>query len=72
MTDTLPGEQFEQAYELIAQAIDRVGPDKERLFLARLALALAHRLPDLDAVRQALAIAKNDVLRDPDNRGKEP
>ena len=57
MSNTLPNEDFEQAYEMIARALDRVGPERERLFLARLALALAHRLPDLKALEQALEIA---------------
>jgi len=57
MSNTLPNEDFEQAYEMIARAMDRVGPERERLFLARLALALAHRLPDLKALEQALEIA---------------
>ena len=57
MSGTLPSDEFEQAYELIARALDRVGPERERLFLARLALALAHQLPDLNSLRQALEIA---------------
>jgi hypothetical protein len=64
-------DEFEEAYELIAQALDRVGPEQERLFLARLALALAHQLPGLDALRHALAIAENDVRNEPMNRGAE-
>ena len=52
--------QFEQAYDLIAQAIDRCGPERERLFLARLALALASQASDLDALREALRIAELD------------
>ena len=57
MDSTLPDQDFEQAYEMIARAIDHVDPERERLFLARLALALAHRLPDLKALEQALAVA---------------
>ena len=60
MTGTLSSENFEAAYEMIARALDRVGPERERLFLARLALALAHRLPDLKALEQALAIAESE------------
>ncbi len=56
-------DQFEQAYDLIAQAIDRSGPDRERLFLARLALALASQASDLDALREALRIAEQDLER---------
>ncbi len=61
MSNELPNEQFEQAYDLIAAALDRLGPEHERLFLARLALALAHRLPDIKALEQALVIAESDV-----------
>ncbi len=61
MSNELPNDQFEQAYDLIAAALDRVGPERERLFLARLALALAHRLPDIKALEQALVIAESDV-----------
>ncbi len=65
MIGTLPDGQFEAAFELIARALDRVGPERERLFLARLALALAHRLPDLGSLEQALAIAESDLEREP-------
>lgn len=53
--------QFEQAWELIAAAVDRAGPARERLFLARLALALAHRLPDVESLREALATAADGL-----------
>lgn len=56
-------DQFEQAYDLIAQAIDRSGPERERVFLARLALALASQASDLDALREALRIAEQDGER---------
>jgi hypothetical protein len=61
MSNSLPHEEFERAYEIIARALDRVGPERERLFLARLALALAHQLPDLKALKQALAIAEGGL-----------
>ena len=61
MTGTLPAERFEAAYEMIARALDRVGPERERIFLARLALALAHHLPDLQALEQALVIAESEL-----------
>lgn len=61
MNESMTPENFEHAYELLAQALDRAGPDRERLFLARLALALAHRMPDLDVFRQAVAIAESDL-----------
>jgi hypothetical protein len=57
--------QFEQAWELIATAVNRAGPARERLFLARLALALTHRLPDVEALREALAIAADGLTEEP-------
>jgi hypothetical protein len=54
----MPFADLETAYELIAQALDQVGPEQERLFLAKLALALAHETGDLDRVRAAIAAAR--------------
>lgn len=51
-------DDLEAAYELIAQAIDEVGPEHERLFLAKLALALANETEDLERVRAAIATAR--------------
>jgi len=61
MNSALPDVEFEKAYELIARALDRVGAERERLFLARLALALAHQLPDLKALEQAISVAEGDL-----------
>ena len=61
MTSTLSPEELEQAFEMIAQALDRAGPDREVQLLAKLALELAHRLGDLQAVAQALEIAARDL-----------
>ena len=61
MSGPLPVADLEAAYELIAQAVDRVGPGRERLFLAKLALALSHRLDDLDEVKAALAEATREI-----------
>lgn len=58
MTGKLPFADLERAYELIAQALDEVGPDRERLFLAKLALALCHECTDLEQVKAALAAAR--------------
>lgn len=70
MWPAMNAEQFEQAYELIAQALDRAGPEKERLFLARLALALAHRMPDLALFQEAIRIAESDLDKpDPEPEG---
>jgi hypothetical protein len=55
---TLSPTDLETAYELVAEAIDRAGPEREALFLARLALALAHECGDIAAVRRALEAAE--------------
>ena len=55
---TMPAADFETAYETLATAIDTAGPEREALFLTRLALVLAHELGDIavfqNAVRTAL------------------
>lgn len=43
---TLPQSDLEDIYDELAEAIDRVGQDQETVFLAKLALALAHHLGD--------------------------
>lgn len=37
---------LEDLYDELAEAIDRVGPEGESMFLAKLSLALAHHLGD--------------------------
>jgi hypothetical protein len=54
---TMPFDHLEQAYEHLAQAIDRAGPEQEALMLARLALLLAHRHADLETFQACLADA---------------
>lgn len=63
MSDTrkLAFEDLEQAFELIAQGIDRAGEARETLFLSKLALALAHRIGDLDTIEAALEEAERDL-----------
>ena len=43
---TLSQSDLEDIYDELAEAIDRVGPDQEAIFLAKLALAFAHHLGD--------------------------
>lgn len=52
---------LERIYEKLAMAIDRVGPDRENLMLAKLAMALAHRLGDAGAVEACIEIAIEDL-----------
>jgi hypothetical protein len=53
----MPFEDFEAAYETLAMAIDSAGPDREALFLTRLALLLGHELGDITAFRNAIQAA---------------
>jgi len=53
--------ELEQAYELLAQALDRVPEDKERLFLSKLALVLADACGDLEALRRAIDTAAGNL-----------
>ena len=54
---TMPPGDFETAYETLATAIDEAGPEREALFLTRLALVLAHEVGDIDAFRKAVKAA---------------
>ncbi len=58
----LPFDDLERAYERLALAIDTAGPEREALFLARLALVLAHRLPSYAVFDQAVSVALDDAL----------
>jgi len=61
MTDTLPFQDLEKVYDLVATAIDEVGPDHESLFLAKLCLTLAHHIGELTTIEDAIGIAKADL-----------
>ena len=54
---TMPSADFETAYETLATAIDSAGPEREALFLTRLALVLAHELGDINAFQTAIKTA---------------
>jgi hypothetical protein len=53
----MPFDDFETAYEMLATAIDQAGPEREALFLTRLALVLAHELGDIAAFKSAIGTA---------------
>ncbi|CAN7246010.1 hypothetical protein LJR220_000996 [Bradyrhizobium sp. LjRoot220] len=53
----MPASDFETAYETLATAIDSAGPEREALFLTRLALVLGHELGDIDAFQNAVKTA---------------
>jgi hypothetical protein len=54
-------EELEAAYDLLARAIDTAGPDRQSLFLAKLALVLAHETGDAALFRRAVATAVEDI-----------
>lgn len=56
---SLPG--LETVYDLLAGAIDGVGPDKTELFLVKLALLNAHALGDAGQFRAHLQAAAADL-----------
>lgn len=58
---TLPFADLEQVYETLATTLDALPEEQERLFLAQLALALAHRVPDVALVREAIEEARQGV-----------
>jgi hypothetical protein len=53
----MPPGDFETAYETLAAAIDLAGPEREALFLTRLALVLAHELGDIAVFQNAVKTA---------------
>ena len=57
----MPSEDFEAAYESLAMAIDSAGPEREALFLTRLALLLAHELGDIATFKRAMQIALEEL-----------
>lgn len=61
MQNTLSESELEQAYDLIAAAIDRVGHNQESLFLAKLCLALSAQLKSVDSIAEAIRTAEQDL-----------
>ncbi len=57
----MPSEDFEAAYESLAMAIDSAGPEREALFLTRLALVLGHQLGDIAVFKSAIRTALEGV-----------
>lgn len=47
----------EAVYDALAQTLDAAGPQKSELFLAKLALLLAHEVGDVARVRTLIAQA---------------
>ena len=57
-TPTLPFADLERVYEQLATTLDALPEAQERLFLAQLALALAHRVGDAERVMAAIGEAR--------------
>ena len=57
MKQTLEFAELEKVYDLIARGIDEAGEGNEALFLAKLCMALAHAIPDVAVVEEAIRIA---------------
>jgi Protein of unknown function (DUF2783) len=60
-SSAMPFEQFEQAYEALAEAIDQAGEKNEAVFLTKLILVMAHQNGNIDVFRTAIAMALHDV-----------
>jgi hypothetical protein len=58
MSETTP---IDRLWERLADAIDAAGPDKELLFLCKLALLLGHEIGDADRVETLIAAALRDM-----------
>lgn len=52
---------LETVYDALALAIDRLGPEREALFLSKLALLMAHQLQDPDQALALIAEAEKDL-----------
>jgi hypothetical protein len=53
--------ELETVYDLLAQSIDRAGPEKTSLFLVKLALLNANALADVPRFREHLDSALLDL-----------
>ena len=52
---------LEAVYDALALAIDRLCPEREALFLSKLALLMAHQLQDPDQALALIAEAEKDL-----------
>ncbi|WP_043364740.1 hypothetical protein [Belnapia sp. F-4-1] len=56
-----PEEMAERLWEQLAEAIAAAGPEREALFLAKLALLLGRELGDTARVAAAIGVALRDL-----------
>lgn len=59
---TLPFTDLEDVYERLAETLDSLPEVQENLFLAQLALSLAHRIPDVNKINAAIEEARQGVV----------
>lgn len=52
---------LETVYEALAEKLDAVDAGKRELYLAKLALLMAHELADADRVRQLISESANNI-----------
>lgn len=65
MTDAiLPFADLERVYEHLAETLDALPEAQEAHFLAQLALALAHRVPEVERVMAAIEEARQGAAVD--------
>jgi hypothetical protein len=60
-TPTTPEDRRERIYAMLANAVDEVAPEQERLYLAKVALALALASDDPDMVSAILLRCRADL-----------
>ena len=61
MRDQDPTVDLEAVYAALAEGIDRHGPEKSEMFLAKAALLLAAALDDQDRALRAIADAQRNM-----------
>lgn len=61
---TLPFDDLEKVYEHLAITLDALPEADESHFLAQLALALTHRVPDIDQAMAAIEEARQGATLD--------
>jgi hypothetical protein len=61
MSKHLNDEELELALEMLAEAINEAGAEKEILLLSKLCFTLANELADLKVLQVAIDTAKNDL-----------
>ena len=61
MVASLAVEDLEAVWERLAEAVDRAGPEREALFLSKLAVLLADALGDRARVERLIQAALEDL-----------